>query len=271
MPRFPLFFVTVLAALASALAIPAFAAAQDVHQTGQETAGKELMCHFENGTYTLSNNAAQAHRSHVLDRTPTANGDCRFDTTAPVIGGAQDLSVAATGLSEIVSYQLNATDDFDGAVAVTCSPASGSAFAVGSTAVMCSATDAAGNTATASFTVTVTQAVQTLAITSAAAAGHATIRITGTGLMQLGIIAPYFSNGQAVAVGNPAVHPNGAQININNGNTLISWTDTEIVVANTLSPYGVTFDGKTVTHVEGYPVNADQPAIDYDGPDFLVP
>jgi len=46
-------------------------------------------------------------------------------------------------------------DNVDGPVAVVCSPASGAAFPLGSTVVGCSATDAAGNTATGSFTVSV--------------------------------------------------------------------------------------------------------------------
>jgi hypothetical protein len=42
----------------------------------------------------------------------------------------------------------------DGALTPTCVPASGSSFALGTTLVTCSATDGAGNTASASFSVT---------------------------------------------------------------------------------------------------------------------
>jgi hypothetical protein len=56
----------------------------------------------------------------------------------------------------VVTYQApTARDDVDGAVATACSPASASAFAFGTTTVHCTATDAAGNTATAAFTVKV--------------------------------------------------------------------------------------------------------------------
>ena len=48
-----------------------------------------------------------------------------------------------------------ATDNLDPMVVVTCEPASGSVFALGNTGVFCSAQDAAGNAAAASFTVTV--------------------------------------------------------------------------------------------------------------------
>jgi hypothetical protein len=48
-----------------------------------------------------------------------------------------------------------AVDTVDGSLAVVCSPASGSAFAPGTTLVTCTATDAHGNRATANFHVTV--------------------------------------------------------------------------------------------------------------------
>ncbi|WP_318618939.1 HYR domain-containing protein [Priestia megaterium] len=43
-------------------------------------------------------------------------------------------------------------------VTTSCSPPSGSFFPIGTTPVTCTATDAVGNTATCSFTITVTQA-----------------------------------------------------------------------------------------------------------------
>jgi hypothetical protein len=55
----------------------------------------------------------------------------------------------------VVTYTATATDDVDGPITPTCTPASGTTFAPGTTTVTCTATDAAGNTATASFTVTI--------------------------------------------------------------------------------------------------------------------
>jgi hypothetical protein len=81
------------------------------------------------------------------------------DTTAPVLSGVPG-NVAAEATSAggaVVTYQTpTATDDVDGAVTTACSPASATAFALGTTTVHCTATDAAGNTATAAFTVKVT-------------------------------------------------------------------------------------------------------------------
>ncbi len=58
-----------------------------------------------------------------------------------------------TGL--LVNFEASATDAVSGSRVVTCVPASGSMFPIGVTTVNCSATDAAGNSATGSFTVTV--------------------------------------------------------------------------------------------------------------------
>lgn len=79
------------------------------------------------------------------------------DTTAPVISNLpNDISLEATGASTGVSWsQPTAVDSVSGSRDVTCTPASGSSFPVGTTPVTCTATDAAGNTATASFKVTI--------------------------------------------------------------------------------------------------------------------
>ncbi|TMC54835.1 MAG: HYR domain-containing protein [Chloroflexi bacterium] len=67
-----------------------------------------------------------------------------------------DMTVDATGPADtIVQYpDPTATDNAPGAVSISCTPASGSMFAVGTTAVVCTATDVSGNSATASFNVT---------------------------------------------------------------------------------------------------------------------
>ncbi len=55
----------------------------------------------------------------------------------------------------MVTYAASASDVRDGSVSVNCAPASGTTFALGATTVTCSATDANGNSASESFTVTV--------------------------------------------------------------------------------------------------------------------
>jgi hypothetical protein len=81
------------------------------------------------------------------------------DTTPPVLTVPTTITATATTMAgAVVVYEVSASDDVDGEVAVTCSRPSGAAFALGTTQVVCTARDAAGNTATASFEVTVSVA-----------------------------------------------------------------------------------------------------------------
>jgi HYR domain/Right handed beta helix region len=80
------------------------------------------------------------------------------DTDPPVISFQPNLVLQATGTSgAVATYALpTATDAAPANPAVTCNPPSGSTFPIGTTTVTCTATDAAGNTATRTFTVRVT-------------------------------------------------------------------------------------------------------------------
>jgi flagellar hook assembly protein FlgD len=73
------------------------------------------------------------------------------DTVRPVL----NLPANITTGNQVVTYTATATDNIDGSIPISCSPASGSTFASGTTTVACSATDSHGNTATDTFTVTV--------------------------------------------------------------------------------------------------------------------
>ncbi len=82
------------------------------------------------------------------------------DTQAPTITcPANQTAVAAASCTpatgKVVNYPAPAATDNCPGVTASCSPASGSTFPVGTTTVTCTATDASGNTATCSFTVTV--------------------------------------------------------------------------------------------------------------------
>ena len=81
-----------------------------------------------------------------------------LDTIAPVFGPVSNVTATATAFdgASVVYTSPTATDSLDPVVPVLCAPASGTFFPVGSTTVSCTASDVAGNTATTSFTVTVT-------------------------------------------------------------------------------------------------------------------
>lgn len=84
------------------------------------------------------------------------------DTTPPALSGVpSSQTVPATGPNgAVVTFALpTATDAVDGPITPVCVPAPGATFAIGTTTVVCRATDAHGNSASASFSVTVTGAV----------------------------------------------------------------------------------------------------------------
>lgn len=99
----------------------------------------------------------------LLALLPACGEKERPDRIAPEITVPSSVILKATG-DEGVTYSWTATaqDDVDGALEVSCTPASGSVFPLGTTRVDCSAHDKAGNTVSDSFTVTVTSATTTI-------------------------------------------------------------------------------------------------------------
>jgi Bacterial Ig domain/Pentapeptide repeats (8 copies) len=93
---------------------------------------------------------------------PFASADLNFityalaDTTPPVLNVPDDITTFATSPGgAVVNYTVTASDPDDTASTPSCSPASGSVFPGGTTAVTCTSTDTNGNTGTASFRVAV--------------------------------------------------------------------------------------------------------------------
>ena len=87
----------------------------------------------------------------IITQTPVA------DTTLPVVTVPQNITMNTNSTSGgFVTFQNGtATDDVGVTSGPNCTPPSGSNFSVGITTVICTASDAAGNVGTASFTVTV--------------------------------------------------------------------------------------------------------------------
>jgi myo-inositol-hexaphosphate 3-phosphohydrolase len=82
------------------------------------------------------------------------------DVTPPTVVAPDDMTVEAAGpAGSVVTFDATATDAVSGPAAVTCVPAPGSVFPIGTTSVACSASDKAGNSAVASFDVTVRDSI----------------------------------------------------------------------------------------------------------------
>lgn len=92
-----------------------------------------------------------------------------FDVTPPALILPSPIVAEATSADgAVVTYTVSAIDGVDGSVPVSCTPVSGSTFPLGVTAVECTASDASGNMATGSFTVTVRDTTAPIIISIAA-------------------------------------------------------------------------------------------------------
>jgi hypothetical protein len=107
---------------------------------------------FPLGTTTVSVSANDASGNSASDSADITV----LDTTAPLVMVPADIEEEATSSGgNVVTYSASADDLVDGPLPPNCAPPSGNTFGHGSTNVICSATDAAGNTASAGFNVTV--------------------------------------------------------------------------------------------------------------------
>jgi hypothetical protein len=109
-------------------------------------------------------------------------GADQYSSTPPHIMVPANITTEATSPSgKVVTYSVEATDSDALVKSLNCSPASGSTFKVGTTTVNCTALDGHENTASSSFTVTVTPEVpkHTLTVT---VTGEGTVTSTPAGI-----------------------------------------------------------------------------------------
>lgn len=109
------------------------------------------------GSVSITATAGSVSRPATLAVSATV---VNCDTTPPVLHLPGPLTVEATGASgAAVTYQTSADDDSPAHPTVSCDKPSGATLPLGTTTVRCTATDAAGNTGTGQFTVSVVDTV----------------------------------------------------------------------------------------------------------------
>lgn len=111
------------------------------------------------GVGSCTINVVRAADAHYTEATASASVSIK-DATAPVLSAcpANIVTKATSASGASVSWSApTALDDVDGAITPTAGAASGSTFAIGTTAVTYTATDKAGNKSSCSFDVSVTK------------------------------------------------------------------------------------------------------------------
>src|SRR5690606_39464565 len=109
------------------------------------------------GTVTVSFPANTVVGESGATNLATNTATITIDTTGPSLGSLSDITQQLTPgqTSAAISWTGPPASDPSGLAGQECTPASGSAFAVGDTLVTCSATDTLGNDSTTSFTVSI--------------------------------------------------------------------------------------------------------------------
>ena len=148
------------------------------------------------------------------------------DHTAPLLTGVADRGVEANGPSgSIVNFPTpTAVDAFDGPIAaVSCAPASGTKFPLGTTTVTCHATDAHGNAGTASFHVTVADTTPPALVIPVSRGVYAT---TADGIPRAdATIATFLASASASDIVDPSpVVTNSAPVFLSLGTTDVNFT-----------------------------------------------
>lgn len=130
-----------------------------VTATDDSGASPQISCDRPSGsTFPLGTTTVTCTATDAASNSSTASFTVTIrDTTPPSLNLPSNITAEANSpAGKIVSYAASATDTVSGSVPVSCTPASGSTFPIGSTTVSCSAADGAGRTANGSFSVTVT-------------------------------------------------------------------------------------------------------------------
>jgi uncharacterized protein (DUF697 family) len=211
-------------------------------------------------TFALGETTVTCHASDTAGNTALSTSFTVKvqDTTAPVIAAhAAMIEEATSAAGAVVTFVSPSTSDaVDGSGIATCSPTSGSTFALGETTVTCHASDTAGNTAlSTSFTVKVQDTTEPViaahvdVLEEATSAAGAVVSYTSPATSDwvdgsgLAICSP--TSGSTFALGETTVtcHASDAA-----GNTALSASFT-VRVQDTTPP--------TATP-EGYAVNEDE-------------
>lgn len=149
---------------------------------------------FPLGTTNVSCTATDSHGNTSAAATFTVTV---VDTTPPTLNLPGTITAEATSSAgATVGFSATASDIVDASPGVSCNPASGSAFPIGSTTVNCTATDASGKQATGSFAVNV---VDTTPPTISNVPGGVSVEANGPG----GSIATYSSPAASDSVDGP--------------------------------------------------------------------
>ncbi|ADO75346.1 choice-of-anchor A family protein [Stigmatella aurantiaca] len=168
-------------------------------------------------------------------------GECLFDVDLPVLQLPAPIVLEGTSPAGAVAvFSATATDAISGSLPVTCTPASGTTFALGTATVTCGAQDGHGNVASGAFTVTVVDT--TPPVLQLLGASDTTLEC-GTPYLEQGAAASDICSGDLTAsivttagVNSAAVGTYSVHYEVADGVGLTASADRVVTVQDTLAP-----------------------------------
>ncbi len=197
---------------------------------------------FALGTTTVTLNSADSHSN----ASSASFSVTVRDTTAPVLAVPASQTIEATSAAGAVANFAASANDAVGVTSLATSIASGSTFPLGTTTVSVAASDAAGNTSSGSFTVTVVDttapaltvpANQTIEATSVAGA-IANFAATATDAVGVTSLTTSAASGSTFALGTTTVTvvAKDAAGNTSSGSFTVTVRDTTAPVIASVTP-----------------------------------
>ncbi len=177
------------------------------------------------------------------------------DTTPPVVTVPAPFTAEATSPAGVsVDFNATALDDVDGVIIPTCVPAQNSTFALGATSVNCSATDAATNTGSAVFTITVVDTADPILTLPS--------NITTEAVSPSGATVNYMSSVSATDLvdASPSISCDPPEGSFSIGTTLITCTATDDFGNNVTDTFDVIVEDTTPPVLSGMPSDKTEEA-----------
>ena len=195
----------------------------DVTATDNYDTTVPVACTPESGSnFSIGTTEVSCTASDAAGNTASATFNVHVnytDEVPPTISVPADITVDTTSITgTAVTYDVTATDNYDTTVPVACTPESGSNFSIGTTEVSCTASDAAGNTASATFDVIVEDATPPMITPPADITTEATGSLTTVSL-GTDVVSDLDDPLPTVINDAPAAFPLGI--------TVVTWTATD--------------------------------------------